>query len=275
MKRALPALCGALLLAGACRDPDVVAQVGSTKIRRADLDEYASRLPSSEREKPQALEALVERALLAEAARKRGLQDQSQVRARIAAGEREALAEAVTSAELSAASDDAALRKRYDTEKAALSRRRVHVAHIFVQLPRGADAAGRDAARARAQRIYGRALAGESFEALARTESDDKVSGARGGDLGPLDEGSVARPFFDAAATLKKGEIGKPVETDFGVHVLRAVEDVTLVTPTFEEARSKLAAEARRQRENELLEQLRREIPVKLRMTEITPAVNR
>ncbi len=257
-------VCCALALAG-CRDRDVVAEVGSAKIRRAELDALLERKPAAERSREKALAELVERALLAEGARARGVAEQPAVRARVAASERETLAQALLDQVLQSATDEPDLRKLYEKDKDKLARRRVHVAQIFVQLPRGADIAGRDAARARAYKLYGKAQQGESWEALVRAGSDDHASAAKGGDLGPISEGAVDSAFFAAAAALKKGEIGKPLETPFGLHILRALEEVTTVTPGFAESRSRLLLDLRRVREAALLEELRRSTRVRIR----------
>jgi peptidyl-prolyl cis-trans isomerase C len=260
---AASALVAAALLSG-CGDRGVLAEVGKRKILQADLEAHLARRPASERSRQQGLGELIERELLAEGARRQKLLDDPAVRAHVACAEREVLAQALLDKQLGPAADEPALRKLYEERKPRLARRRIHVAQIFVQLPPGSNPAGRDVARARAFRLYGLALQGKGFEELARSDSDDKVSGAQGGDLGALLEGQVDAGFFAAAAALKKGELAKPIETAFGVHVVRALEDPSLSTPTFEESRSRLAGEARREREAALLAELRGNIPVRV-----------
>ena len=62
------------------------------------------------------------------------------------------------------------------------------------------------------------------FAELAKTESDDKTSGANGGDLGffGLDSGFVAEftdPLFNNA-NLKPGDVIGPIKSQFGYHVI-------------------------------------------------------
>lgn len=76
-------------------------------------------------------------------------------------------------------------------------------------------------ARGLAESLRQRALAGESFEALARQYSDDG-SAARGGDLGAFSRGTMVQAFEDAAFALPEdGGISDVVETEFGFHVIQ------------------------------------------------------
>jgi parvulin-like peptidyl-prolyl isomerase len=180
--------------------------------------------------------------------------DDPAVRARVDAAGRDALAQAFLDKQLGDSSSDAELHKLYDAHKDSLSKRRVNVAQIFVRKDR-------PDARDRAGKLRARAAGGEPFDALARAESDDRGSGDRGGDLGSLVEGQVDPKFFAAAAALKAGDVGV-VETAFGLHVIKALEAPSVTTPTFEEARGRLAAEQRVSGEARVLEELRKSIGV-------------
>lgn len=65
-----------------------------------------------------------------------------------------------------------------------------------------------------------------TFEDLARRNSMDGVSGAKGGDMGWLDRGLYLEPTFERALfSLKRGEVSGIVRTPFGLHVILVTED--------------------------------------------------
>jgi peptidyl-prolyl cis-trans isomerase D len=82
-------------------------------------------------------------------------------------------------------------------------------------------AADSAAVRARALAIRARILGGEKFEDVARAESVDSVSAAKGGDLGAGVKGRFVPAFEAGANGLKPGEISQPVLTPFGYHIIR------------------------------------------------------
>jgi parvulin-like peptidyl-prolyl isomerase len=97
---------------------------------------------------------------------------------------------------------------------------RAHVRHILVAF-RAADGAGaREAARQKALAARKRIADGEEFAAVAREVSEDTGSASKGGDLGELTRGSVAKEFGDVAFTAPVGELSQVFETRFGFHVL-------------------------------------------------------
>ena len=71
---------------------------------------------------------------------------------------------------------------------------------------------------------------------MARAESDDMGSSAKGGDLGFLDHGQTVPSFEEALFALKVGELSQPVKTTYGYHLIKvdgeeAHQDLRRVAP--------------------------------------------
>ncbi|WP_044889194.1 peptidylprolyl isomerase [Myxococcus hansupus] len=240
----------------------MVAQVGRTELRRADVQEFASRRAGEITADAQ-LDELIDQARLSERAVALGLDAREETRARLAAARREVLMQALLQEELKSVTSEADLLERYESSKSSLARRQIHVRQVVIRLPPGDGQPERRQAGDRANMIYARLMGGEPFEVVAREASQDDVSAAQGGDLGIVREGQVHPAFFEAAAALKKGELSKPFETPYGIHVVQALEHMQSVLPTFNEVRGRLAAEARREAESRLMKELEASIPVK------------
>lgn len=101
----------------------------------------------------------------------------------------------------------------------------VDVSHILVAY-HGAIAADptvtrtKEDAREKIQNIQRRLKSGESFERIARQESDGP-SRKDGGRLGPTPRGTTAPTFEKTAFGLQKGAMSDPVETPYGFHIIR------------------------------------------------------
>lgn len=84
----------------------------------------------------------------------------------------------------------------------------------------------RDSAEIRslASDLLEQARSGEDFAELAQTYSGDPGSAAKGGDLGYFGKGAMVKSFEEAAFAATVGEIIGPVESRFGLHIIK-VED--------------------------------------------------
>ena len=71
--------------------------------------------------------------------------------------------------------------------------------------------------------LYNEISNGKSFEEIAQ-EKSLCPSGQNGGDLGFFGKGMMVKPFEDAAFELEIGEISKPVETQFGWHLIKMID---------------------------------------------------
>ena len=100
----------------------------------------------------------------------------------------------------------------------------VRVRHILLTWKPMGTTDDRAAIREQMKPILARARAGEDFAELAGEFSDDYATRNNGGDTGLFKRGEMAPAFEAVAFALKPGEISDPVETPFGVHILRLEE---------------------------------------------------
>lgn len=258
------AALASLLIVTGCSDPEVLAKVGDTPIRKADVERIVGEARREGDSAPaQVLETLITRELLAEAARDADLDADPKLRAQLASMEREVLAQALVERELAPLMTEAALRKRYEDQKESLQQRQVHVRHVMVRMPENPTADQRRVAQQRINFAYARLVGGEEFEEVVKQLQETPEHSVESADLGVLREGQVASSFFEAAAALDPREYSKPLETPYGFHVLQALAPAATVVPAIEEVRSRLAVEVRREAEAALIQRLRDDIRVK------------
>jgi peptidyl-prolyl cis-trans isomerase SurA len=94
-------------------------------------------------------------------------------------------------------------------------------------------------AKAKADEIYQKVLAGEDFATLARQFSDDKASAAKGGEMPKFGLYEMPTPFEKAAFSLQNdGDVAAPIKTAWGWHIIKRVRKEPF--PTFEQAKPEI-----------------------------------
>jgi parvulin-like peptidyl-prolyl isomerase len=124
----------------------------------------------------------------------------------------------------------------------------VRVRHVLLTWKPMGTPDDRAAIREQMVPILERARAGEDFASLAREFSDDYATRQSGGDTGLFHRGQMAPAFEDAAFALKHGEISDPVETVFGVHILRLEEHREAYLLPLDQVREQLRDHVREER---------------------------
>jgi peptidyl-prolyl cis-trans isomerase C len=123
---------------------------------------------------------------------------------------------------------DEELRAEYQTFLEKVPKLEYHPRHILV------------ATEPFAERLIDRLQKGEKFEDLAKAESMD-TSKNQGGDLGWLSADRMPPEFSAALVKLKPGEYTqKPVQTQYGWHIIELVETRPLTPATFEQLKPRL-----------------------------------
>jgi peptidyl-prolyl cis-trans isomerase SurA len=78
--------------------------------------------------------------------------------------------------------------------------------------------------RQRLLELRSRIINGESFSTLAILYSEDPGTAPKGGETGFTLRGELAKPYSEAAWSLKKDVVSKIVETEFGFHIIQLVD---------------------------------------------------
>jgi parvulin-like peptidyl-prolyl isomerase len=134
----------------------------------------------------------------------------------------------------------------------------VTLREIFIAVPGDGvtiNVAADEAARARAEDIRRRALAGESFAALA-TEASDSPSKTSGGLVGPLRLDELVPELRTRLQAMKPGEVGELARTPRGYQLLQLDTLVPPEVEPFERAREEISARVLTGRRQEELFQL-------------------
>jgi peptidyl-prolyl cis-trans isomerase C len=158
---------------------------------------------------------------------------------------------------------EAEARAVYDEQIAKLKpEQEISARHILVKTEDEANAIIRD--------LNG----GADFAEIAKTKSLDTGSGTSGGDLGYFTRNQMVKPFEDAAFALKKGEISKPVETEFGWHVIRVDDIRERALPAFEEVKDQIIASLVQTKLQDLVQKLRTDAKIEILDPELKKVID-
>lgn len=215
-------------------DPIVVA-AGDVAIRQSEFEKALQTLPAEYQQiamgpgKKQFAEDYLRMKMLAAEGLKAGLDKDPEVVQQMNLMRENLVANAqLQKMEKGIAISDEELKKKYEEGKGEYEQ--VKARHILVAF-KGSPAAQpekpeltEEQAKAKAEGIRTKLAGGASFEELAKTESDDVGSGARGGELGEFGRGQMVPEFEKAAFEAKVGEVTPVVRTQFGYHIIRVDE---------------------------------------------------
>jgi peptidyl-prolyl cis-trans isomerase C len=141
---------------------------------------------------------------------------------------------------------DAEIQAEYDKFAAANSGKEYKASHILVEKE--------DEAKA----IIASIKQGAKFEDIAKKQSKDPGSGARGGDLDWANPNSYVSEFTEALLKLKKGEMtAEPVKSQFGWHIIRLDDERQAQLPKLDEVKPQIAQQLQQQKLGQFQEDLR------------------
>jgi peptidyl-prolyl cis-trans isomerase C len=141
---------------------------------------------------------------------------------------------------------DAEVKAEYDKFAAANGGKEYRARHILVEKEEQAKA------------ILASLKKGGKFEEIAKKQSKDPGSGAKGGDLDWAAPGGFVKEFSEAMVALKKGQTtDKPVKSQFGYHIIRLDDVREAQLPKLEEVKAQLMQQMMQQKMGKFQEDLR------------------
>lgn len=234
-----------------------VATVNGTAIPQARADVMISEqksqgTPDSEQLRNAVKEELVRREVLAQEARKKGLEKSAATQAQVELARQAVLIRAYLQDFVkSHPVTDGEIKAEYDKIKSQLGDKEYKARHILVEK------------EDEAKSIIAKLEKGEKFEELAK-HSKDPGSKDKGGDLGWANPAGFVKPFAEALTKLEKGKITTtPVKTDFGYHVIKLEDSRPLKAPTFDEVKGQIKQRLEQQRVERHIAELRGKATIK------------
>ncbi|MDQ2966844.1 MAG: peptidylprolyl isomerase, partial [Actinomycetota bacterium] len=107
--------------------------------------------------------------------------------------------------------------------------------------------------KALADSIYAQLKAGANFAKLAKKYSKDPGSAANGGKL-TISKGQTVPAFDKTAFSLKKGELSRPIHTQYGYHIIEALSGIKAAqTTSLSKVESSIRQQLGQQRKNEAM----------------------
>lgn len=264
----------ALTLAGAAgvasAQSKVVASLGQASVQQDELERMLQSVQPAEREALKndrsGIEAWLRQRVASEAvlreARSKGWADRPEIKARVDAAVKEITGRIIATSFLESVTQvpadypsEADVKATYEQNKSKYALPATYrVAQIY--LPTTAnDAVGNKKVSEQAKRLATQAQARNAdFAALAKSESKDPTSAARGGEVGTLALAELLPEVRDVVAKLKPGQVSEPVQAAAGIHIVKLLDTQAARTATLEEMTPRLRAALREQRQQQLLQ---------------------
>lgn len=219
-----------------------VATVNGEVIPQAELDSASKQVVASSggriKDTPELRQELkqqlINRTVILQEAKKRGLDKSKMYKDRLDAFQKELLHQMLLEdiAKKNPVSD-AQVKAEYDKLKSQLSgQKEVRAREIIL----GSEAEAKD--------IITQLKKGAKFEELARKKSKDPAAKQTGGEMGWVNLGAVPPPLAEAFKPLNKNQVSDaPLQSNFGFHVFKVEETRTAKVPPYDEIKDRLKAQ--------------------------------
>lgn len=245
-----------------------IVSMGQISVAQTDLEQMLQALPPSERAAVKndraALENWLRQRVTSEAllreARSKGWADRPEIKARVDAAVKEITGRLIATSFLESMTpvpadypSEADVKAAYEQNKSGYNLPASYrVAQIYLTTSTNDDVGNKKVAE-KAKRLAAQARSGD-FAALAKAQSQDPTSAARGGEVGTLALTDMLPEVREAVAKLKPGQVSEPVQAAAGIHIVKLIEVQPARTATLDEMKPRLQAALRQQRQQQLVQ---------------------
>lgn len=258
---------------------DVIARVGDTEIKAAEVKPYLANVSAQEREAlmknpaalSQAVRTLILQQILFKEALAAGWDKNPEITGQLERLRQGAIAESylqsIAKIPDSFPSEEE-VKTVYEARKDDLKvPKQLRLAQIFVAVPKDADKAAQDKAKARIDEVA-KAVKSGDFAAVARDKSDERETASRGGEVGWLPEAQIQPEIRSKVSALAKGAVTEPVRLGDGWYVVKVVDVKEPHTATLDEVKDQLVralrADRARATREAYLSKLQQQTPIAL-----------
>lgn len=238
---------------------DIIAEVGAQPVNIDELAPYFENFTASQRDafkqNPSALNQTVRLLLLQQVLLKEaetaGWDKQPEVAEELARLRQRAIAESYlrTVAKVPEGyPTDAEVKTVYEARKGTLVvPRQLQLAQIYIADPKAADKATSEKARAQIDAVAKKLKqSGADFAAIARTDSEESQTAARGGEIGWVAEASLQPEIRTKLGA--KGSVTEAIRLGEGWYFVKVLDVRESRTPTLDEVKDQLAKAMRAER---------------------------
>jgi peptidyl-prolyl cis-trans isomerase C len=231
-----------------------VATVNNVPIPKTLEDAFVKQIgqPDTPELRKRVRDQLVEREILMQEAKKRGVPDRPEVKFQLDLTRQNTVIQGLLRDELQKTPiTDDQIKAEYDKQHKAAGDKEYKARHILVEN------------EADAKDIIDQLDKGAKFEDLAK-KSKDSGSAANGGDLDWAAPGAYVKQFSDAMVKLEKGKYTEaPVQTQFGWHVIRLDDVRDQQVPPLEQLKPQISEMLQQQRVQAFVDSLKKKATVK------------
>lgn len=237
------------------REPGVVAKINGAPVMESEVQSIMKMLPGLADKKFSDLESNAKEALVKEIAADRELLTRAKssdvgndenVKKQIEQLTNNVIKEAYLRKAALARVTEEQVRARYDElGKEVAGKEETRVRHILVKTEAEADKLAEELK-----------FDSKKFAELAKTKSLDVASAGNGGDLGYVLPGQMVKAFDETVQKMKPGQISRPVQTQFGWHVILVEDRRAAQAAPFEQVSERIKQELAAKEMRKVLEEV-------------------